>query len=92
MLIYELIQEGVERQGTWQNSTEILIEGFIEKLKKMKEEVNMINKKRKDNVQTRIEEFQNRLILLHQLIEKAKKEKEKQSEIMETVTGTTLHE
>ena len=82
----------MERQSAWINSTDILIQGFLQKLKKMKEDVEILKKKRKDTVQNRLKECQNRLIQIHKLIENAKKEKDKQEQIMDAVTRSTMQE
>jgi len=82
----------MERQSAWINSTDILIQGFLQKLKKMKEDVKILKKNRKETVQNRLKECQNRLIQIHKLIENAKKEKDKQEQIMNTVTRSTMQE
>ena len=89
-LIRILTKEGSERQSTWTNSTETLIEGFQEKIHKIQDEIKELQKQRHDNIYGRLDEFQDRLMHLKKLVDKTKKEKIHQLNTMNSITNSNL--
>ena len=76
----------------WESSTDILIEGFREKLAKTREDAENLQKKRQIHAQSRIEEIRDRLIFLKRSMDKSKKNRQRSLNTAQEVLASTLKE
>ena len=76
----------------WTSSTRTLIEGFQSKLEKTSGEVGDVQHRTRDIANIRLEDMKTRILVLRRVFEKAKKNRNKQLNIMEGSVKANMKE
>ena len=76
----------------WTSSTRTLVEGFQEKLDKTGAEVEEVQRRSRDIASIRLEEMRSRILVLRRVLEKAKKTRNRQLNVMEASVEANMKE